>query len=74
MAVVYQCRSCHDVLATFYKHDSRIMQSLSALTPDEAAEMVERRGDDLVVWVLCEHCQAAYEAHPELYELESPLQ
>ncbi|MBE3563436.1 MAG: DUF2757 family protein [Hydrogenibacillus schlegelii] len=74
MALVYQCRICRSVLGVFYHDEPRLLLTLERLAPEDRAALVEETGEATRVWVVCEHCQSAYDAHPELYELDSPLQ
>jgi hypothetical protein len=75
--IIYYCRHCNHYLGEVNvsgADDTRL--GLRSLTPDEAADIITYNSIDNSIYVktICEFCQEALEAHPELNLLSNPLQ
>lgn len=77
MRLKYYCRHCNHTLGEFNR--SQIDESrlgLTSLTAQEAADIITYNSIDNSTYVrtVCDHCQEALEAHPELNLVSNPLQ
>lgn len=77
MHLVYTCKHCHSFLGQLDRtrvDDRRL--GLSTLSAEERADLVsyDLKEDVAYVKTICEFCQEALEANPELALLHSPLQ
>jgi len=77
MRIIYYCRHCNDKLGEMDRQqvdEGRL--GLHTLTQDEAADIITYNSIENSTYVktICEHCQEALEAHPELSLLSNPLQ
>ncbi|MBP2002705.1 hypothetical protein J2Z69_003814 [Paenibacillus shirakamiensis] len=76
MAVNYVCRHCRASMGSI--ESTEITESrlgFHFLTPDERRDIIAYDPNgDITVRVTCDYCREAYESHPELTLLSSPLQ
>ncbi|MFC4768547.1 anti-sigma-F factor Fin [Effusibacillus consociatus] len=77
MKLIYVCRHCHTYLGALDRDrvdESRL--GLTSLTAEEQADIISYNLNEDVAYVktICDYCQEAIEAHPELALLQSPLQ
>lgn len=77
MSIIYYCRHCQHKIGELPNdrvHDARL--GLHSLTPEEAADIISYNSiqNSTYVKTVCEHCQEALEAHPELNLQSNPLQ
>jgi hypothetical protein len=75
--IIYYCRHCHSKLGEL--DGNRVSEArlgLQSLTPEEQADIISYNSIENSTYVktICEHCQEAIEAHPELSLLSNPLQ
>jgi hypothetical protein len=75
--IIYYCRHCHNRIGEIdggRVDDVRL--GFRSLTPEEAADIISYNAIENSTYVktICEHCQEAIEAHPELSLLSNPLQ
>jgi hypothetical protein len=75
--IVYYCRHCQNKIGELDGHrveDARL--GLRDLTPEETSDLISYNSIENATYVktICEHCQEAIEAHPELSLLSNPLQ
>lgn len=77
MRLVYTCKHCHSFLGQIdgSRVDDRRL-GLSILSVEERADVIsyDLKEDVAYVNTICEFCQEALEANPELALLHSPLQ
>jgi len=77
MRIIYTCRHCHTRVGEV---DSQRVNDTAlgfhALSQEEAADLISYNSIENATYVktICEHCQEAIEAHPELSLLSNPLQ
>ncbi|ASS77007.1 hypothetical protein CIG75_20275 [Tumebacillus algifaecis] len=77
MKIIYYCRHCQNRIGEVDgSHATEARLGLSSLTPDEAADIITYNSIENSTYVktVCEYCQEALEAHPELNLLSNPLQ
>jgi hypothetical protein len=77
MSIIYYCRHCqHQIGALPDTHVHDVRTGLHSLTPEEAADIISYNSiqNSTYVKTVCEHCQEALEANPELNLLSNPLQ
>ncbi|BCJ87408.1 anti-sigma-F factor Fin [Effusibacillus dendaii] len=77
MRLIYVCRHCNSYLGKLDRtsvNETRL--GLTSLTPEEQADIISYNLNEDVVYVktICDYCQEAIEAHPELALLHNPLQ
>ncbi|MCX7571983.1 DUF2757 family protein [Tumebacillus sp. DT12] len=77
MRIIYYCRHCHTNLGEI--DGQRVDEArlgFRSLTPEEAADIITYNSIENSTYVktVCEHCQEALDAHPELNLLSNPLQ
>jgi hypothetical protein len=77
MHIKYYCRHCNSTVGEV--DAANIDQSklgFHSLTPAEAADIISYNSleNSTYVKTICEYCQEAIEAHPELSLLSNPLQ
>lgn len=77
MQLIYVCRHCRTYLGRLNREqaDERRL-GLASLTAEEQADIISYNLNEDVAYVktICDYCQEAIEAHPELALLDSPLQ
>ncbi|MFD2170695.1 anti-sigma-F factor Fin [Tumebacillus lipolyticus] len=77
MRIIYYCRHCQSHLGEVDgKFADEVKLGFRTLTPEEAADIITYNSiqDSTYVKTICEYCQEAIEAHPELSLLSNPLQ
>lgn len=76
MTIKYDCRICHTRIGELNQEQVTEAQlGLHFLTVQERQEMVSSESDgSMTVHVVCETCQEALDAHPELALVGNPLQ
>jgi hypothetical protein len=77
MRIKYYCRHCNHHLGEVNGSDAQEARlGLHSLTPNEAADIITYNSinNSTYVKTICEYCQEALEAHPELNLLSNPLQ
>lgn len=77
MQLVYVCRHCRSYLGRLDSHKTDTDRlGFHALTADEQADIISYNLNEDVMYVktICDYCQEAIEAHPELVLLQNPLQ
>lgn len=77
MRIKYYCRHCNNSVGEVDATElDQTKLGFHALTPTEAADIISYNSLDNSTYVktICEYCQEAIEAHPELSLLSNPLQ
>jgi hypothetical protein len=81
MRVAYVCRYCSHLVGELNRpdwtlHDAALRLGLLSLSPVERSEWISYNGGSrtLTVQTVCDYCQSAVEAHPELLVEGNPLQ
>lgn len=76
MAVNYICRHCKASIGSLnYSGLSEAQLGFHSLTPEERSDIIAYNPNgDVTVKVVCDYCNEAIEANPELLLADSPLQ
>ncbi|WP_018131772.1 anti-sigma-F factor Fin [Effusibacillus pohliae] len=77
MQFIYVCRHCRSYLGRVdHGRVDETRLGFTSLTAEEQADIITYNSDEDVAYVktICDYCQEAIEAHPELVLLENPLQ
>jgi hypothetical protein len=76
MMVKYVCRHCRSSLGEIRQQDVSEQQlGFQFLTPEERSDIIAyNHQGHTIVKVICDYCNEAFHANPELFLLASPLQ
>ncbi|HEU4963762.1 MAG TPA: anti-sigma-F factor Fin [Bacilli bacterium] len=77
MRIKYYCRHCNSSVGEVQANSlDHAKLGFHSLTPTEAADIISYNSleNSTYVKTICEYCQEAIEAHPELSLLSNPLQ
>lgn len=74
MPLTYVCRHCQQVLGTIDRDVPEYQLGFHFLTPEERRDIILGETDRITVMVICEVCQEALEANPELALYQTLIQ
>jgi hypothetical protein len=76
MAVIYVCRHCRQSLGEIHQENITEQQlGFHFLTLEERQDIITYNPNGhMIVKVICEYCNEAYQANPDLFLVASPLQ
>lgn len=76
MSFRYVCRCCGMKIVEFDQSMvTEVQLGLDALTPEERHHIIAKeQNGDTVIRIVCDYCRDAFNEHPELSLVGSPLQ